>query len=276
MKAGIHPDYVNVNVHCACGATWTTRSTKGQELRLEICSNCHPFFTGKAEADGHRGTRRALHAQVRQEGRRRRPCYACRRRPQALEGITARSAGGPLTKLRRGAGDGPAFRAVHRLHNFQKLRDIEARYTDINTSMSDQVVATDPSAYQKFARESKDLSPIVERFRSYKALLAEIAKMQEMVKGEPDADMREMAHEELRALEARCYCPRRRDPALLIPKDPNDEERGPRDPRRHGRRRGGAVRRRALPHVLALRGAAGLEGGRHLRQLASARAASRK
>jgi large subunit ribosomal protein L31 len=47
MKPGIHPDYANVNVHCACGATWTTRSTKGQELRLEICSNCHPFFTGK-------------------------------------------------------------------------------------------------------------------------------------------------------------------------------------------------------------------------------------
>jgi large subunit ribosomal protein L31 len=47
MKAGIHPDYVTVNVHCACGTTWTTRSTKGQELRLEICSNCHPFFTGK-------------------------------------------------------------------------------------------------------------------------------------------------------------------------------------------------------------------------------------
>jgi large subunit ribosomal protein L31 len=47
MKAGIHPDYITVNVHCACGATWTTRSTKGQELRLEICSNCHPFFTGK-------------------------------------------------------------------------------------------------------------------------------------------------------------------------------------------------------------------------------------
>jgi len=41
-----HPDYAVVNVHCACGATWTTRSTK-KELRLEICSNCHPFFTGK-------------------------------------------------------------------------------------------------------------------------------------------------------------------------------------------------------------------------------------
>jgi large subunit ribosomal protein L31 len=46
MKAGIHPDYQVVTVHCACGATWTTRSTK-KELRLEICSKCHPFFTGK-------------------------------------------------------------------------------------------------------------------------------------------------------------------------------------------------------------------------------------
>jgi large subunit ribosomal protein L31 len=46
MKAGIHPQYNVVNVHCACGATWTTRSTK-KELRLEICSSCHPFFTGK-------------------------------------------------------------------------------------------------------------------------------------------------------------------------------------------------------------------------------------
>lgn len=47
MKPGIHPEYVTVTVHCACGATWTTRSTKGHELRLEICSSCHPFFTGR-------------------------------------------------------------------------------------------------------------------------------------------------------------------------------------------------------------------------------------
>jgi large subunit ribosomal protein L31 len=46
MKAGIHPEYKVVTVHCACGATWETRSTK-KELRLEICSSCHPFFTGK-------------------------------------------------------------------------------------------------------------------------------------------------------------------------------------------------------------------------------------
>ena len=46
MKAGIHPEYHEVDVRCACGATWKTHSTK-PELRLEICSNCHPFFTGR-------------------------------------------------------------------------------------------------------------------------------------------------------------------------------------------------------------------------------------
>lgn len=47
MKADIHPEYKAVKVSCACGAEWETRSTKGEDLRLEICSNCHPFFTGK-------------------------------------------------------------------------------------------------------------------------------------------------------------------------------------------------------------------------------------
>src|SRR5579883_928092 len=48
MKSGIHPDYHPVTVHCACGSTWQTRSTiKGNMLRVEICSSCHPFFTGK-------------------------------------------------------------------------------------------------------------------------------------------------------------------------------------------------------------------------------------
>jgi large subunit ribosomal protein L31 len=48
MKEGIHPDYHEVTVHCACGSTFKTRSTfKGPLLRVEICSNCHPFFTGK-------------------------------------------------------------------------------------------------------------------------------------------------------------------------------------------------------------------------------------
>ena len=46
MKTEIHPKYQQVQVHCACGETWTTGSTN-KELRVEICSKCHPFFTGK-------------------------------------------------------------------------------------------------------------------------------------------------------------------------------------------------------------------------------------
>lgn len=47
MKSGIHPEYKVVKIHCACGNEWETRSTAGREIRLEICSDCHPFFTGK-------------------------------------------------------------------------------------------------------------------------------------------------------------------------------------------------------------------------------------
>ena len=46
MKEGIHPKYQVITVVCACGESFQTRSTR-QELRLEICSKCHPFFTGK-------------------------------------------------------------------------------------------------------------------------------------------------------------------------------------------------------------------------------------
>ena len=46
MKDGIHPEYHEVTVTCACGATFPTRSTK-KDYRVEICSQCHPFFTGK-------------------------------------------------------------------------------------------------------------------------------------------------------------------------------------------------------------------------------------
>ena len=46
MKVKIHPDYHEVTVVCACGSSFKTRSTK-KDLKVEICSACHPFFTGK-------------------------------------------------------------------------------------------------------------------------------------------------------------------------------------------------------------------------------------
>ena len=47
MKPEIHPNYTEINVTCACGHSFKTRSTMGEELHIEICSECHPFFTGK-------------------------------------------------------------------------------------------------------------------------------------------------------------------------------------------------------------------------------------
>ena len=47
MKAAIHPHYHEVRVHCACGNSFLTRSTNREDINVEICSNCHPFFTGK-------------------------------------------------------------------------------------------------------------------------------------------------------------------------------------------------------------------------------------
>ena len=47
MKAAIHPVYEEVRVHCACGNTFITRSTHKGDIHVEICSACHPFFTGK-------------------------------------------------------------------------------------------------------------------------------------------------------------------------------------------------------------------------------------
>ena len=46
MKQGIHPDYIETKVTCSCGNTFTTRSVK-PELHVELCNQCHPFYTGK-------------------------------------------------------------------------------------------------------------------------------------------------------------------------------------------------------------------------------------
>ena len=47
MKTGIHPNYVTCRVTCGCGNTFVTRSTKPGELHVELCNECHPFYTGK-------------------------------------------------------------------------------------------------------------------------------------------------------------------------------------------------------------------------------------
>ena len=47
MKDAIHPEYKEITVSCSCGNTFKTSSTLGHDLQIEVCSNCHPFYTGK-------------------------------------------------------------------------------------------------------------------------------------------------------------------------------------------------------------------------------------
>jgi large subunit ribosomal protein L31 len=47
MKADIHPQYQDIKVTCSCGNEFSTRSTLNDELHIEVCSSCHPFYTGK-------------------------------------------------------------------------------------------------------------------------------------------------------------------------------------------------------------------------------------
>lgn len=61
MKAEIHPEYIAAKVTCSCGNTFETRSTKG-DLKVEVCSSCHPFYTGKQKI---MDTEAALSASIR-------------------------------------------------------------------------------------------------------------------------------------------------------------------------------------------------------------------
>ena len=89
MKQGIHPKYFEVEVRCGCGATWQTRSTN-KELHLEICSQCHPFFTGRqklVDTEGRVERFTKKYGQVTVAGRRQQE--ADRRRRAAVRAATS-------------------------------------------------------------------------------------------------------------------------------------------------------------------------------------------
>ena len=69
MRPNIHPEYIEATVHCACGNTWQTHSTKA-DLRIDICSRCHPFYTGEQRLVDTRGQVERFNRRVAQAGTR--------------------------------------------------------------------------------------------------------------------------------------------------------------------------------------------------------------
>src|SRR5450755_748412 len=106
---------------------------------------------------------------------------------------------------------------------FSKLESVERRYEEILARLGTAEAQTDPSAFRRLSKELSEIEPIVERFREYKTLVRDIGHTEELVSG-GDADMRELAREELKALVARREALVAELKVLLIPKDPNDEK----------------------------------------------------
>jgi len=106
---------------------------------------------------------------------------------------------------------------------FDKLQTIETRYDELMALVSDPAVQADPSQYRTHAKALADIQPLVDGFREYKTVLTELAQAQELAEG-TDADMRELAEQELATLEARRDELLAEIKTLMIPKDPNDEK----------------------------------------------------
>ena len=104
-----------------------------------------------------------------------------------------------------------------------KLNSIEANYEELMTLVSSPSVQADQNEYRKHAKALSDMQPLVEKSREYRTVLKEAAQAEELAKG-GDADMRELASEELRGLEQRRDSLLAEIKVLLIPKDPNDQK----------------------------------------------------
>jgi large subunit ribosomal protein L31 len=92
LKPNIHPKYVESTVTCACGTTWTTRSTKPQ-LRVDVCSSCHPFFTGEQRLMDTAGqVERFMRRMQRQQGTQAAPAAAAPAAPAKGNRQPARTA----------------------------------------------------------------------------------------------------------------------------------------------------------------------------------------
>jgi peptide chain release factor 1 len=106
---------------------------------------------------------------------------------------------------------------------FERLEQIEARYEDLGRQLADPELIVDQPKYQKAAKQHRDLEPVVDKFREYRQIMNGIADARGMLH-ESDADIREMAAQEVAELEERQPKIEEELKLLLLPKDPNDEK----------------------------------------------------
>ena len=133
-----------------------------------------------------------------------------------------------------------------------KLLEVEKRYMELEGMMSDPHLVGQQREYKKVAKERSDLEEIVICYREWRKVEQEIVDNRQLM-DENDEAMRELVKDELVSLRERKEALETKLKFLILPKIPTNNERDRRDSRRYWRRRGGAVCRGAVPHVLALR-----------------------
>jgi peptide chain release factor 1 len=106
---------------------------------------------------------------------------------------------------------------------FDRLYQMEARYNALAQQMSDPTLVNDQKKFQAIAKESRDLEPVVEKYREHKKIAQAVADAKAML-SEPDPDLRAMAEEELAALEPQLEPLEEALKVMLLPKDPNDDK----------------------------------------------------
>ena len=107
---------------------------------------------------------------------------------------------------------------------FEKLREVEDRYDELGEKLADPAVWGDQKEYQRLAKAHSDLTDIVAAYREYKRVRQELADTEEMLRGQLDDEMRQMAQAELDELKAKDEELGQKLKVMLLPKDPNDEK----------------------------------------------------
>lgn len=107
---------------------------------------------------------------------------------------------------------------------FEKLKEVDKRYEELTEKLSDPKIIADQSQFQSIAKERSDLEEIVVSFRRFQEVEKHLKGNKEIVKTEPDEELREMARSEIPALEQELADLEQKLRLLLLPKDPNDEK----------------------------------------------------
>ncbi len=106
----------------------------------------------------------------------------------------------------------------------EKLKEAEEKYSHLEASLADPAVASDPTRFVEVMKEYRALTPVIEKYREYQAALSYVDESLELLESETDADMRQLASEELKLSRERADALLEELTILLLPRDPNDEK----------------------------------------------------